>query len=397
MDFAHFPNYALQHVPCAICRWAKSFTRSFQHVGFPRFRPVRQLPLRGRLCMSKASPRDFLPPDHPKVSHGKVGVLLLNLGTPEATSYWPMRRYLKEFLSDRRVIEVNRALWWVILNGIILTSRPGRSGKAYDKIWNHALNESPLKTITRGQCEKLQAALKDHPDVVVDWAMRYGKPSVKERIDALQMQGCDRILFAPLYPQYSAATTATALDKCFEALQGMRWQPAIRSVPPYYDQPAYIEALAKSLKRHIRNLPWKPDMILASFHGLPLEYLTKGDPYYCHCMKTARLLREKMKLSPEQLQVVFQSRFGRAEWLQPYAQGTVEGLPAKGVKNLVMIMPGFSADCVETLEEVAIGLAETFKHAGGSNFSAVPCLNDSPASIEMLEVLVRQELQGWAG
>jgi len=220
---------------------------------------------------------------------------------------------------------------------------------------------------------------------------------VAERIDALKEQGCDRILLFPLYPQYSAATTATALDKCFDALKVMRWQPTVRSVPPYFDHPAYVEALVKSLKQHIQALPWKPDMILASFHGLPREYLTKGDPYHCHCMKTARLLREKMKLAPEQLQVVFQSRFGRAEWLQPYAQGTVEGLPAKGVTNLVMIMPGFSADCVETLEEVAIGLDETFKGAGGENFSAVPCLNDSQPSIEMLETLVRQELQGWAG
>jgi protoporphyrin/coproporphyrin ferrochelatase len=202
-------------------------------------------------------------------------------------------------------------------------------------------------------------------------------------------------LLFPLYPQYSAATTATALDKCFDALKTLRWQPSIRSVPPYFDNPAYIDALAKSLKQHIKGLPWKPDMILTSFHGLPKEYLTKGDPYHCHCMKTARLLREKMKLSPEYLQVVFQSRFGRAEWLQPYAQETVEQLPAKGVKNLVMIMPGFSADCVETLEEVAIGLDETFKHAGGKNFSAVPCLNDSQPSIDMLEALVRQELKGW--
>ncbi len=347
--------------------------------------------------MSSDPLQGVLPLGHPKVKKGKLGVLLMNLGTPEATSYWPMRRYLKEFLSDRRVIEVNRALWWVVLNGIILTFRPRRSGKAYEKIWNHALNESPLKTITRGQSEKLQMALKDRPEVIVDWGMRYGLPSVKECIDALQMQGCDRILFVPLYPQYSAATTATALDKCFEALEGMRWQPSTRTVPPYYDHPAYIDALAKSLKQHFKSLPWKPDVILASFHGLPREYLTKGDPYYCHCMKTTRLLREKMKLPAEQLQVVFQSRFGRAEWLQPYAQGTVEGLPAKGVKNLVMIMPGFSADCVETLEEVAIGLDETFKHAGGVNFSAVPCLNDSPLSVDLLEKLVRQELQGWSG
>lgn len=347
--------------------------------------------------MKRDPSQTFRPSDHPKVNRGKIGVLLMNLGTPEATSYWPMRRYLKEFLSDRRVIETNQVLWWFILNGIILTRRPQKSGEAYEKIWNKTLNESPLKTITRGQSEKLQEALKDRPETVVDWAMRYGQPPVAARIEALKAEGCDRILFVPLYPQYSAATTATALDKCFDALKTMRWQPAIRSLPPYFDHPAYIEALAKSLKQHIEGLPWKPDLILASFHGLPREYLTKGDPYYCHCMKTARLLREKMKLSPEQLQVVFQSRFGRAEWLQPYAQGTIEGLPAKGLKNLVMIMPGFSADCVETLEEVAIGLDETFKHAGGANFSAVPCLNDSPASIGMLEILVRQELQGWAG
>ncbi len=270
--------------------------------------------------MKSDSLQAFRPSDHPKVNRGKIGVLLMNLGTPEATSYWPMRRYLKEFLSDPRVIETNRVLWWFILNGIILTFRPQKSGKAYEKIWNKALNESPLKTITRGQSEKLREALKDRPEIIVDWAMRYGQPPVAARIEALKEQGCDRILFVPLYPQYSAATTATALDKCFDALKTMRWQPAIRSLPPYYDHPAYIDALAKSLKQHIKDLPWKPDLILASFHGLPREYLTKGDPYYCHCMKTARLLRDKMKLSPEQLQVVFQSRFGRAEWLQPYAQ-----------------------------------------------------------------------------
>ncbi len=345
--------------------------------------------------MKNDRPQEFLPPGHPKVNKSKIGVLLMNLGTPEATSYWPMRRYLKEFLSDRRVIETNPALWWVILNGIILTFRPQKSGRAYEKIWNKALNESPLKTITRGQSEMLKEALRDRPEIIVDWAMRYGLPPVATRIDALKEQGCDRILLFPLYPQYSAATTATALDKCFDALKTLRWQPTVRSVPPYFDHPAYIDALAKSLRQHIKGLPWKPDMILASFHGLPREYLTKGDPYHCHCMKTARLLREKMKLSPEYLQVVFQSRFGRAEWLQPYAQETVEQLPAKGVKNLVMIMPGFSADCVETLEEVAIGLDETFKHAGGKNFSAVPCLNDSQPSIDMLEALVRQELKGW--
>jgi protoporphyrin/coproporphyrin ferrochelatase len=336
-----------------------------------------------------------LPVDHPPIKRRKIGVLLMNLGTPEATSYWPMRRYLKEFLSDRRVIEVNRTLWWLILNGVILNFRPQKSGKAYAQIWNKKLNESPLKTITRGQSEKLGQALNGNADIVVDWGMRYGLPAVGDRIAALKEQGCDRILLFPLYPQYSAATTATALDKCFDAFRTMRWQPTARSVPPYFDHPAYIDALATSVKQHLGALPWKPDLILTSFHGLPREYLTKGDPYHCQCFKTARLLREKMKLEADELQVVFQSRFGRAEWLQPYAQGIVEGLPAKGVKNLVMMMPGFSADCVETLEEVAIGLDETFKHAGGANFSAVPCLNDSQPSIDMLEALVRQELKGW--
>jgi ferrochelatase len=339
--------------------------------------------------------KDFLPPQHPVVKRRKIGVLLMNLGTPEATSYWPMRRYLKEFLSDRRVIEVNRVLWWVILNGVILSFRPQKSGHAYAQIWNKTLDESPLKTITRGQSEKLQEALKASPEIIIDWGMRYGLPAAGERMAALKDQGCDRILLFPLYPQYSASTTATALDKCFDALKTMRWQPTVRSVPPYFDHPAHIDALAKSLKRHLKALAWKPDVILTSFHGLPRAYLDRGDPYHCHCAKTARLLREKMKLPPDKLQLVFQSRFGKAEWLQPYAQETVEGLPAKGIKNLVMMMPGFSADCVETLEEVAIGLEETFRHAGGENFYAVPCLNDSPESIDMLEALARQELLGW--
>jgi protoporphyrin/coproporphyrin ferrochelatase len=343
--------------------------------------------------MNDTSTMTLLPAGHPPVKPKRVGVLLLNLGTPEGTSYWPMRRYLKEFLSDGRVIEVNRVLWWVILNVIILTFRPKRSGHAYAQIWNKELNESPLKTITRGQADRLQAALGD--GITVDWAMRYGLPTVTERLNALKDEGCDRILLVPLYPQYSAATTATALDKCFDALKAMRWQPSIRVVPPYFDQPAHIDALAESLSQHLASLPWKPDVILTSFHGLPREYLDKGDPYHCQCVKTARLLREKMGLSKEKLQVVFQSRFGRAEWLQPYAQQTVESLPAQGVKNLVMLMPGFSADCVETLEEVGIGLQETFQEHGGDNFSAVPCLNDSPPSVTMLEKLVRHELSGW--
>ncbi len=337
----------------------------------------------------------ILPASHPIVKIGKIGVLLINLGTPEATSYWPMRGYLKEFLSDPRVIETNRLLWWFILNGIILTFRPQKSGHAYAKIWNRELNESPLKTIARSQTVKLAQRLSGVAAVRVDWAMRYGLPAMGERIKALQEAGCDRILLVPLYPQYSAATTATALDSAFDCLKTMRWQPAIRSVPPYFDAPEYIEALAQSFERHVAALGWTPDIVLASFHGLPREYLDRGDPYHCHCMKTARLLGERLKLPGEKFQVVFQSRFGRTEWLRPYAQETVENLPAKGVKNLVMIMPGFSADCVETLEEVAIGLKETFVEKGGVNFSAVPCLNDQPQSVAMLEAIVRRELSGW--
>jgi protoporphyrin/coproporphyrin ferrochelatase len=343
--------------------------------------------------MDAAITVSHLPAGHPPVRQRRIGVLLLNLGTPEGTSYWPMRRYLKEFLSDPRVIETNRALWWVILNGIILTVRPSKSGHAYQQIWNMELNESPLKTITRGQAEKLQKAMSG--EVVVDWAMRYGLPTVEEKLALLKDRGCDRILLVPLYPQYSAATTATALDKCFDALKTMRWQPSIRVLPPYYDEPAHIAALARSLTAHLDQLAWAPDLILASFHGLPREYLDKGDPYHCHCVKTTRLLREKLGIAADRLELVFQSRFGRAEWLRPYAQDTVEKLPARGVKNLVMMMPGFSADCVETLEEVAIGLKETFLAAGGENFSAVRCLNDSAVSITMLDALVRQELQGW--
>jgi len=336
-----------------------------------------------------------LPPGHPPILPKKTGLLLINLGTPEATDFWSMRRYLKEFLGDNRVIEINRALWWVILNGIILNVRPQRSGRAYDKIWNREKNESPLKTYTRGQAEKLAAALGHGDKLIVDWAMRYGKPSIAERLEALKTQGCDKIVLMPLYPQYSAATTATALDKAYEALQKMRWQPAIRTVPPYFDEPAYVDAIAQSLKAHLASLDWKPDRILIAFHGLPREYLDKGDPYHCHCQKTARLIREKLKLSPDYAQIVFQSRFGNAEWLKPYAQDTVEGLPAEGVKNLVMISPGFSSDCVETLEELAIGLHETFEEHGGEKFSVVPCLNDSKAAITLLESLAKNEIQGW--
>lgn len=341
------------------------------------------------------STNPHLPPGHPPIAPRKTGLLLINLGTPEATSYWPMRRYLKEFLSDRRVIETNRVLWWFILNGIILSTRPKRSGHAYEQIWNHEKNESPLKTITRAQADKLVAAFGHMKNLVVDWAMRYGQPPVAERLQALKDQGCDRIVLFPLYPQYSAATTATALDKAYEKLMAMRWQPMIRVVPPYFEHPAYIKAVAGSLKSHLAGLGWRPDRILVAFHGLPKEYLDKGDPYHCQCQKTARLLRETLGHDKDYLQIVFQSRFGKAEWLQPYAQDTVEALPGQGVKKLLMISPGFASDCVETLEELAMGLKETFMEKGGESFSVVPCLNDSEASITMLKDIAAQELEGW--
>ena len=336
-----------------------------------------------------------LPPGHPPITTSKVGVLLVNLGTPEATDYWSMRRYLSEFLSDKRVIEVNPIIWWFVLNGIILNFRPQKSGHAYEQIWNREKNESPLKTFTRGQADKLREMLGRGDELVVDWAMRYGKPAVGDKLQELKSQGCDRILIFPLYPQYSAATTATALDKAYSELEKLRWQPAIRTVPPYFENSSYVNAIAASLQTAMQELSWKPDRILIAFHGLPREYLDKGDPYHCHCQKTARLVREKLGLSKDYAQVVFQSRFGTQEWLKPYAQDMVEELPSQGVKNLLLISPGFASDCVETLEELAISLAETFHDKGGENFKVVPCLNDSAASISMLSDIVKNELQGW--
>ncbi len=335
----------------------------------------------------------LLPPGHPPILASRVGVLLVNLGTPEATSYWPMRRYLNEFLSDPRVIEVNRVLWWFILNFIILSFRPQKSGHAYEQIWNKERNESPLKTTTRAQAEAV--AEKMGEEIVVDWAMNYGFPPISERLQAMKEKGCDRILVVPLYPQYSASTTASVVDNVGRSLKAMRWQPTIRVVPPYFAEASFVNAVAESLTDYIGQLTWKPDRILMAFHGLPREYLDKGDPYHCQCQKTARLVRSKLGLSPDYLQVVFQSRFGKAEWLKPYAQDTVEELPTEGVKNLLIISPGFAADCVETLEELAIGLKETFEEQGGKNFAVVPCLNASSGSINMLETIIRNELQGW--
>ncbi|MFC3695123.1 ferrochelatase [Chenggangzhangella methanolivorans] len=337
-----------------------------------------------------------LPAGHPQVRSGRVGVLLVNLGTPDGIDYWSMRRYLKEFLSDRRVIETPRLIWWPLLNLVILSTRPGRKGKDYASIWNKERDESPLRTITRSQSEKLAACLADKaPTVVVDWAMRYGNPSIASRIEALQAQGCDRILLVPLYPQYAAATSATVCDKAFDALKTMRWQPALRVAPAWADDPVYIEALTTSLRGELAKLDFEPEVILASFHGVPQSYLAKGDPYHCECQKTARLMREALGLDEERFRITFQSRFGPEEWLQPYTDKTVEALAKQGVKRLAICMPGFTADCLETLEEIAGENAEIFHHNGGEKFAAIPCLNDSVEGMRVIEHVARRELMGW--
>jgi protoporphyrin/coproporphyrin ferrochelatase len=332
----------------------------------------------------------------PQAQSGPAGVLLVNLGTPDATDAASVRRYLREFLRDRRVIEEDTLLWKFVLNAIILPLRPRRRGLDYEKIWNREKNESPLKTITRSQADKLASALaQTGKHVVVDWAMRYGNPSVRSRLAVLAAQGCARILVVPLYPQYAAATSATVCDEVFRALMDMRWQPALRVAPPYYDAPAYIDALATSMEAHLQTLPFTPDVILASFHGIPKSYADKGDPYASHCAETTRLLRERMRLDDRRLIMTFQSRFGRAEWLQPYTDTTVKALAARGVKNLAVVMPGFAADCLETLEEIAHENASYFRAGGGKNFAAIPCLNDTEAGIRVIETVVLRELQGW--
>ncbi len=336
------------------------------------------------------------PSEHPAIGYGRIGVLLLNLGTPDATSYWPMRRYLKEFLSDRRVIEVNPVIWWFVLNFIVLLKRPFTSGAAYKSIWNKQLDESPLRTITRSQSEKIAALLRKDPRTEVNWAMRYGNPGIKSGLEALQRAGCGRILLFPLYPQYSAATTATACDKAFDALKTMRWQPAIRVVPPYYDDPAYIDALAASTRESLAALDFEPEIVIVSFHGLPQEYFEKGDPYYCHCVKTTRLLREALGWPEQRLLLTFQSRFGSAEWLRPYTAETIKRLATGGVKRLAVITPGFAADCIETLEEMAIRGAEAFRENGGGKYAALPCLNDTEAGIAALFEVIKREMGGWA-
>jgi protoporphyrin/coproporphyrin ferrochelatase len=325
----------------------------------------------------------------------RVGVLLVNLGTPDTADTKGVRVYLKEFLSDPRVVEDQGLRWKLVLNGIILRIRPGRKARDYRKIWNVEKNESPLKTITRAQADKLAAAISDHDHVVVDWAMRYGNPSIQSRIEALTAQGCDRLLVVPLYPQYSAATSATVCDEVFRVLSDMRAQPTLRVTPPYYDDPDYIEALALSINAHLASLPFQPELMVASFHGMPQKYVDKGDPYQAQCVATTDALRKRLGLEASKLVLTFQSRFGYDEWLQPYTDKTIEQLAKDGTRRIAVVMPGFSADCLETLEEIAQENAEIFKHHGGEQFAAIPCLNDSDGGMDVIRQLVLRELQGW--
>ena len=338
---------------------------------------------------------DREPRVHDAVRRGRIGVLLLNLGTPDGTGYWPMRRYLKEFLSDRRVIEVPRWKWWPILNLIILTMRPARKGRDYATIWNNERNESPFKTITRGQAEKLAARLAGEAPIVVDWGMRYANPSTASRIQALTEKGCDRILLVPLYPQYAAATTATACDEAFRALMKMRWQPAVRAAPNYHDDPAYIDALARTFRSGLAKLDFEPEKIIATFHGMPEKYRAAGDPYHCQCRRTSLLLRESLDIPQARWLTTFQSRFGSDPWLQPYTDETVKSLAQSGTRKLVLIAPGFSADCLETLEELDVENRHIFESNGGERFAYIPALNDSEEGIDVIEAVVRRELKGW--
>ena len=330
------------------------------------------------------------------LSAAKIGVLIVNLGTPDTADAPGVRRYLREFLSDPRVIENQGLVWQAILNGVILQIRPRIKARDYRKIWNTEKNESPLKTITRAQAEKLTAALAPFgSELAVDWAMRYGNPSIALRFMDLVKRGCERILIVPLYPQYSAATTATVGDEVLRVLTRLRRQPAIRIAAPYYDDPAYIDALASSIGAELPGLAFQPDLILASFHGMPQEYIDKGDPYYDQCVETTRLLRQKLGRDDNSLLLTFQSRFGRGKWLEPATDRTVKDLARRGVKNLVVITPGFSADCLETLEEIAVENAHIFHKNGGENFHAIACLNDSGPGMAMLRELTLRELKGW--
>ena len=327
--------------------------------------------------------------DHPDIKFGKTGVILINLGTPDSTGWWDIRKYLKEFLSDKRVIEVNPIFWKIILNLFILTFRPSKTAKAYKEIWMNDINKSPLRFFTEMQTKKLNEKFKKE-NLVIDFAMRYGNPSIKSKIEKMQKDGCEKLIIFPLYPQYASPTTATVCDEVFRVLMKMRWQPAIQVIPHYESEPLYIDALVNSIKKKLNEIDWKPDLIVASYHGIPKKYFEKGDPYHCYCHKTTRLISEKFK----EIKIIttFQSRFGPQEWLQPYTDKTLEKLPLEGNKKVLVISPGFASDCVETLEEISLQGKESFEKSGGDKFEFIPCLNDNDDHIELLEHLVKKNL-----
>ena len=327
--------------------------------------------------------------DHPKINFGKTGILLVNLGTPDSTSWLDIRKYLKEFLSDRRVIEVNPIVWQIILNLFILTFRPSKTAKAYKEIWMEKENMSPLRYYTQKQTQKLRKIITN-PSTEIDFAMRYGNPSIKSVMNKLQANGCERLIVLPLYPQYAAATTATVCDEVYRCLMKMRWQPSLQIIPHYESNPLYINALVNSIEKKITEINWQPDLIIASYHGIPKKYFEKGDPYHCYCHKTTRLMKEKFDKVP--IETTFQSRFGPQEWLQPYTDKTLENLPKTGKKNILVICPGFSSDCVETLEEISIQGKESFLNSGGTNFDVIPCLNDNEDHIKLLNNLVQRHI-----
>ena len=327
--------------------------------------------------------------EHPPVNFGKTGALIVNLGTPDSTSWFDIRKYLKEFLSDKRVIEVNPIIWQVILNVFILTFRPSKTAKAYKEIWMKDKNISPLLHYTQNQAKMLSSAISEE-NLIIDYAMRYGNPSIRSKIASLHEMGCENLIILPLYPQYAAATTATVCDEVYRTLMKMRWQPSLKIVPHYESDPLYIEALVNSLNKKISEIDWKPDLILASYHGIPQKYFDKGDPYHCYCHKTTRLISEKF--TSIEIKTTFQSRFGPEKWLQPYTDKTLESLPKEGKKNVLAICPGFSSDCVETLEEIQIQGKESFLESGGENFDMVPCLNDNDDHIILLKSLIQKNI-----
>ncbi len=327
--------------------------------------------------------------NHPPIKFGKTGVLIINLGTPDSTSWFDIRKYLKEFLSDKRVIEVNPIIWKLILNIFILNFRPSKTAKAYKKIWMKKENISPLLYYTKKQAEKLSTSIVKE-NLIIDFAMRYGNPSIKSKISILHNEGCENLVILPLYPQYAAATTATVCDEVYRCLMQIRWQPSLKIIPHYESDPKYIDALVNSIKRKINEINWKPDLIIASYHGIPKKYFDKGDPYHCYCHKTTRLISEK--LNSIEIKTTFQSRFGPDEWLKPYTDKTLENLPKEGIKNILIMCPGFSSDCVETLEEISIEGKESFVNSGGENFDMIPCLNDNDDHISLLKSLIQRSI-----